>query len=385
MDHRLVILISAKEIRDLLSKKVYWFTFTLELIIVLGVIILGIAFAAINNPMQAAANSPDLKLELAYSGNLTNQSRILLENLSSKQVLLQQVETRDRMQNMIEQGEILGGLYINQSERWKIEVDLMVDETSFYSGVAEARLQSAIKSANVIISSQRFDLLGYGNRVEMPLKINTLGREILPIDSPDFAEAMYLMVVPLILLFPILISANMMADSIVGEKETGTLGILMASPVSKLELIMGKTLPILLLANVQFVAWIFLLEFNVMGSIVVYNKLPIILVLNLGALAIIASSLLVSAKSKSSRESNLYLTLLIIMVVFPLFVGFSNPGPWQFLGNLNLVKILGRMASSPRFGFSEVLIPVALLVGLILAIIGAARISLDRLEPPPSK
>lgn len=264
-------------------------------------------------------------------------------------------------------------------------MELLVDPARFYSGVAQARLQDTLDGLNEELSKRRFRSLGYGTVASLSIRKRTIGDQTLPVTSPDFVEAMYLMVVPLILLFPILISANMTADSVVGEKESGTLGILMASPASRFELVLGKTLPILGITNLQFLCWIFLLEHNVLGSIRIHSKVPLLIILNIGALLVIAASLVISSRSKSSRESNLYLTILIILFVFPLFVTFGEGGVDGLLQEVQLVKVIGHMSADPALALSEVWMPVAVFGSITGLLMLLATVSMRRLEPPPSK
>ena len=73
MGFRAVRAIATKELADVLSEKVYWLAFLLELMIVLGVILLGIAFAAIMNPAEVASNSPNMQVTVGLL-DLSNSS-----------------------------------------------------------------------------------------------------------------------------------------------------------------------------------------------------------------------------------------------------------------------------------------------------------------------
>ncbi len=386
MDPRIVGIISWKELGDLVTRRVYWLTFVLELIIVLGVIMLGIAFAAINNPTDMASNSPELRIRVGYLETESELAEPILEDLAENSVVLVPFDQRASLESSILAGEAMAGLVIEGNDPGvDTRVELLVDPARFYSGVAQARLQDTLDGLNEELSKRRFRSLGYGTVASLSIRKRTIGDQTLPVTSPDFVEAMYLMVVPLILLFPILISANMTADSVVGEKESGTLGILMASPASRFELVLGKTLPILGITNLQFLCWIFLLEHNVLGSIRIHSKVPLLIILNIGALLVIAASLVISSRSKSSRESNLYLTILIILFVFPLFVTFGEGGIDGLLQEVQLVKVIGHMSADPALALSELWMPVAVFGSITALLMLLATVSMSRLEPPPSK
>jgi ABC-type Na+ efflux pump permease subunit len=247
-------------------------------------------------------------------------------------------------------------------------------------------VEAAVDAANGDLSKERLSELGLEEGGMLSLNTSSIGRSSIPISSPDFVEAMYLMVIPLVMIFPVLLSANMTSDSVVGEKENGTLGILMASPASRLDIVLGKLIPVLALANLQFLAWLFLLENNILGSVRVFNKVPLLILLNLGALCFIGISLLISIRARSTKESNLYLTLVIMVLVFPLFVGMPDIGiPPVILDSMTLVRTIGYVAASPDLPLRALASPFIVLGLMGMGIVTLCRRSVMNLEPPPSR
>lgn len=382
--------IASKELVDVLSEKVYWLAFFLEFMIVLGVILLGIAFAAVMNPGEVASNSPNMQVTMGLLdfGNSSSKDAIL-GCLRGENIRLLTAQSFSGLRESVQKGSLMGGIVLpegyDEGGTGRLEVGLVVDESKLYASVITAKVESAVDQANAEVSGHRLDMLGLGNVTSFPVAASFIGKPAVPVDSADFVEAMYLMVVPLILVFPILLSANMTADSVVGEKETGTLGILMASPASRLDIVVGKILPVMALANLQFLAWLLLLENNALGSVKVFNKLPLLALLNLGALSFVGAGLLISAWSRSSKESNLYLTLLIASSVFPLFLGLPRMGALtSMLDGVFLVRVIGGLCSAPGIQLSSVAPQFLLLSALALGILAACVRSIGRLEPLPS-
>jgi len=387
---RAVRAIATKELADVLSEKVYWLAFLLELMIVLGVILLGIAFAAIMNPAEVASNSPNMQVTVGLL-DLSNSSSngLVLGCLREENIRLLTARSFGGLREEVQKGTLMGGIVLPQGYdeggTGRLEVGLVVDESKLYASVIRAKVEAAIGRANAEVSERRLGMLGLGNVTSFPVAESFIGKSAVPVGSADFVEAMYLMVVPLILVFPILLSANMTADSIVGEKEMGTLGILVASPVSRLDIVVGKILPVMGLANLQFLAWLLLLENNALGSVRVFNKLPLLGLLNLGALSFVGAGLLISAWSRSSKESNLYLTLLIASSVFPVFVGLPRMGALaSILEDLFLVRVIGSLCSAPGIRLPTFAPQLLLLFALALGILAACVRSISRLEPLPS-
>jgi len=389
LDAQVVRAIASKELADILSQRVYWLAFALELIVVLGIILLGVAFASLANPDKTAYNLPALGLQLGLLESSRSPSgQIILDCLVGERIELRPLSDLDAARREVESDRLMGAIVIGEENRsdQTIPVLLLTDPSKPYESVVRARVENAVEEANERLSSLRVASLGLEGAASLSVSASFVGRSSLPMSSPDFVEAMYLMIVPLVLILPILLSANITSDSIVGEKEAGTLGILMASPVSRFDIILGKVLPVLGLANLQLVAWIFLLENNLLGRITIFNKGPLLLLLNLGGLCFIGATVVVSAKSESSKESNLYLTLLVIALIFPLLLGLPDLGPaTRIVDDLLLVRLIANAAASPRLPLGELAGDLCVLGGAALVVLGACVLSIKGLEPPPSR
>lgn len=120
-----------------------------------------------------------------------------------------------------------------------------------------------------------------------------------------------------------LICSMMTAVSIVREKETGTLELLLVSPVRPLWVIMSKLMPYLALSAVNFVS-ILLLSHYVMGVPVNGSVALLSLVALVFVLASLAIGILVSAVSSSQRTAMLICgmgltmpTMIFSGIIFP--------------------------------------------------------------------
>ena len=384
-------IILAKELRDVLSERVYWLAFALELVIVLGVILLGIAFATMMNPTEMASAVPRLELRVGViGGGVEYSENEFLSSLMGEDIKLVLVEDMDVLQARIAAGNLMGGIVLpedyDEGGVERLVVVLVLDESKVYSSLVRSRVESAVESANWEISTRRLATIGLSSSDSLTVTKSSTGQSVIPITSPDFVEAMYLMVIPLVMVFPILLSANMTSDSIVGEKENGTLGILMATPASRLDIVLGKVLPVLVLANLQFIAWLFLLENNILGSVRVFNKIPLLILLNMGAICFIGISLLISIRARSTKESNLYLTLVIMLLVFPLFVGIPEMGlPTWVVDSALLVRTIGHVTASPHLPPAAFWGQIGVLGLLGTGIMILCARSVRNLEPPPSR
>ena len=135
----------------------------------------------------------------------------------------------------------------------------------------------------------------------------------------------------------LLISAMMTSISIAKEKETGTMEVLLVSPLRPVQIIIGKVLPYILLAF--FIASVILLlgyvvfGVPVRGSLVLlllYTIIYIILALSLG----IFVSTLVSSQQLAMLISVVALMLPTIMLSGFIFPIENMPWPLQWLSNI---------------------------------------------------
>ncbi len=167
-----------------------------------------------------------------------------------------------------------------------------------------------------------------------------------------------------------LVCVLMTAVSIVKEKETGTMEILLVSPFSPLMVIVSKAIPYLLLSLVNVASIlalsVFVLELPVNGSIVLLfaeSTLFIITCLTLG--------IFISVKTGSQQVAML-ISLVGMMLPTILFSGFmfpveNMPLPLQLISNIVPSKwyyIIVKSIMIKGLGFSAIWKETAILAGI---------------------
>lgn len=200
-------------------------------------------------------------------------------------------------------------------------------------------------------------------------------------------ESVNLFVPGLIAILLTVVSALMSAISLSREKETGTLEVLLVSPLRPWQIIVGKLLPYLSLgfvnlATVLLAAWlVFGVPFR--GSLVLLVAESLLFIL-----ASMGLGVLIAARTSSQRTAMigalmglLLPTLLLSGMVFPLS---SMPGWLQALSNIvpgrwYLLTARGIMLKGVGFAelWQETAVLVAMTVGLIVVSIRAFNIRLN--------
>ena len=200
-------------------------------------------------------------------------------------------------------------------------------------------------------------------------------------------ESVNLFVPGLIAVLLTVVSALMSAISLSREKETGTLEVLLVSPLRPWQIIVGKLLPYLSLgflnlASVLLAAWlVFGVPFRGSLTLLVAESLLVLL-------ASMALGVLIAAKTSSQRTAMMgalmglmLLTLLLSGMIFPIA---SMPGWLQALSNVVpgrwfLLVARGIMLKGVGLAelWQETAILLAMTAALLVASIRAVDIRLD--------
>ncbi len=124
-----------------------------------------------------------------------------------------------------------------------------------------------------------------------------------------------------------------------------------ALPLSRVEIILGKSLPIAVIAMVQAMLWVLLLQSR---GVVVYNMSLLMLFLFGLDLFFIGFGILISAISDNLKESNLYVTILLILASLAFFVPLSIK---KELYALSPAYAISRLASNPTVPAESLYLP----------------------------
>lgn len=172
-----------------------------------------------------------------------------------------------------------------------------------------------------------------------------------------------------------LVCVMMSAISIVKEKETGTMEILLVSPFRPIMVILSKAVPYLLLSmiNVAIILLlsVFVLELPIKGSILLLFAESILFIITCLSLGIF-----ISVKT-SSQQTAMLISLLGMLLPTLLFSGFmfpieNMPVPLQVFSNIVPAKwyyIIVKSIMIKGLGFSYIWKETLILVGITLLLL----------------
>jgi ABC-2 type transport system permease protein len=178
----------------------------------------------------------------------------------------------------------------------------------------------------------------------------------LALNSPYFVE---------ILLLPFFLASNIVTDSVVGERERKTFEVLLMTPVSSSQVMLGKIIPILSFSMIQSFVWILLLD---LLKVPIYNTVPILLVLFFVGLAFIGIGTLLSMFVDNTKEANSAITIVLVFATFVLFMPlFIKTSYFSVILNFIPTVLIVKMASTPNIGLEMVVysLPTVLISLLI--------------------
>ncbi len=293
-----VLVLARKEFGDILSEKIYIMTLLLQIFVVVGIVFLGMFYAQI-------------QFSITYVGNIYVES--------DDPRFLEQIQRDER-------------IHLVPSPDTAVAV-ITVKEDAIQVEMRDFHFTDDVKD---IISRAYTNM-----RIEWG--------EVPKGENPVFLEIMNSLLIPLVLLLPIFFSMNILSDSIVKEKERKTLEILFSVPMRREEIIIGKIIPVIVLALLQVAAWV-----GILSQIYphLYHIPLLLLFLTMIMAFFFSSAVAFSTYAGTLRESNLFLILFMMAVTFLVFLPF--PDRLAFLTRLSPVGGIVVLSSNQGLLLREV-------------------------------
>jgi len=267
----------------------------------------------------------------------TALSRLLVEELTASGYfrVADHVERTGRMERMLDAGEAVVGIQIPPDFAEKLErgeeapVQVLIDGTSSNTAtVAQGYIGRMVQDFAVEQAARRGVTMTGGIELRARAWYN-----------PDLASRDY-NVPGIIGLLLMLMALLLTALAVVREREMGTLEQLMVSPISARELIIGKTVPVVIVCMVDLtlITTIGVLWFGIplRGSLLVLVLAALIYVL-----AGLGFGLLVSTISRTQQEA--LMTMFLFLLPAIILSGFmypieTMPAFFQHLSLLNPIR-----------------------------------------------
>jgi ABC-2 type transport system permease protein len=277
-----------------------------------------------------------------FDESRTMESRQLIDRFTSTDWFYVKhfVNSKNEILRRIDAGDITMALWI----QWDFATRMRQGK----SGKVQVIVDATDSNAALIVNRYAGSVIADYNQEQLNQRFNSrgqdwVGRFSLPLEVEPrawFNENLisrFSMVPGVIAMVVLLVSLMLTALSVVREKEIGTLEQILVTPIRPIELMLGKTIPFVIISMLEVVM------VTVLG--VLWFEVPFrgsIIVLLLGTLAFLFNSvglgLLISTVSSTQQQAmmagNLFLTPAILLsgLIFPIA---NMPVFFQFLTKLN--------------------------------------------------
>ena len=225
--------------------------------------------------------------------------------------------------------------------------------------------------ANTLANYARAIIMDYQNRITNERKLPyTIHTEIRMLYNPQLKGA-YSFVPGVMAMVLMLVCTMMTAITIVREKETGTMEVLLVSPVQPLKIVIAKVVPYLSLSMVNIASIlllsVFVLGVPINGSLILLMAVSILFTLTSLALGLLISSL------TNSQQTAISIALVALFLPTVMLSGFmfpieNMPLPLRIISNVVPAKWFYTIVKSVMIkgvGFSLIWKEVLVLTGMM--------------------
>lgn len=232
--------------------------------------------------------------------------------------------------------------------------------------------------ANTLTNYASAIIMDYQKRItndqQLPYTINT---EIRMLYNPQLKGA-YNFVPGVMAMVLLLVCTMMTAITIVREKETGTMEILLVSPMKPLRIVLAKAIPYLLLSTINIgsilLLSVFVLDVPINGSLALLLAVSILFIL-----VSLSLGLLISA-SAATQQTAMFISLIALFLPTVMLSGFmfpveNMPLPLRTVSNIVPAKWYYSIVKSVMIkglGIGAIWKELAILTGMLIFFLGLA-------------
>lgn len=282
----------------------------------------------------AASTNVDHIPTVVLNNDIGTESRVLLDNFVNSQYfdLNYYVQSVEEIQKYVDNGDAKAGIVIppEYSEHIKsgktAQIQLIVD------GSDPTTAQTVLSSAGGVVQSMSVEIIEQMLGASMPQPLDLRTRVWY---NPDMSST-YFNIPGLIGVILQTVTLMLTSFSIVRERERGTMEQLIVTPITKMELMVGKVVPYVVIGFIDIVLALFLSLFwfrvPIAGSITLLLVYSVIFLV--GALGV---GLVISVVAKSQLEAmqlSMFMIMPNILLSGYMFPREAMPSAIQAIGNV---------------------------------------------------
>ncbi|MDP1551609.1 MAG: ABC transporter permease subunit [Methanobacteriaceae archaeon] len=358
--------ISKWELKNTLQSRKFLLIFFFQLIVLIMMVFFFNGFMADIESQEGIVLTPSLN-EFA-SLDVDDPQGIFKKNLNPE-ILKIGLANNDSFQS-IKQGKLNGLLLVqNTSDSINylspLQSEILIDYSDPKRSVIRDEVILASNITASIISQQMIDKIipNSGNINEPQIQEQTTG-ESLPL------QLIKKIMTAILLFLPLFLFGNLVVDSIVGEKERKTGEILIAMPISRSYIILGKSLAVIMTMAIQVAFWIIIM---LVAGFSLGNPLLVYLIVVISAVPIVGITTIVAAYAKNFKEAGIGITFAYIGIVgfliVPALAYIAQQGNNISFSSMTLVI---KIFSGESLRWGDIIIPMIFILIISIFSYGSA-------------
>lgn len=353
------LVITKWEFKDILSSKKFLLVFFLQISVLILMIMFFNMFLETMESEKGISLSPALN-DFA-SLDVAGEHRIFAKYLNHK-LLDVNIKSYNVSTNRLKEGEITALLYIPEDfvnkidRREVITLDLFVNYNDPKRSVVLEEVNSTAKLISPTISNQWASSFVS----EKSEEIKEPALEERGKGEPLSLQITRKVMIAILLFLPLFLFGNMVTDSVVGEKERKTGEILIAMPLSHAQILLGKSIAVILTIAIQVAIWIAVV---MAAGFDVKNPLLIYVTIVLTSIPIIGVTNIIASYSKNYKEAGIGISFTYIAIVgfliIPTLIYITRK---NILSNISPMTLVTRLFSGEGIPFLEFMLPIFFII-----------------------
>lgn len=363
------------ELKNTLQSRKFLLIFFFQLGVLLMMILFFNGFMENIESQEGVTLTPSLT---EFASLDVNDSNGVFKSNLNPQILAISPASNNSLQ-LISQGKLTGLLLVSKSTNSTLSgasasplvSEIYIDYNDPKRSVVRDEVQLASNKTAAIISQQLVDELSPSSSQatsEPQIQQQSTG-ESLPLQLIKKIMTVVLLFLPLFLF------GNLVVDSIVGEKERRTGEILIAMPISRAYIILGKSMGVVLTMAIQVALWMILM---LVAGFPLGNPLLVYLIVVISAVPIVGFTSVIAAYAKNYKEAGIGITFAYIAIIgfliVPALAYVAQQGKYVSLSSMTLII---KIISGDPMGWGDIAVPL-LFILLISALSYGAAIWLFR-------
>ncbi|WP_435552592.1 ABC transporter permease [Natrinema sp. CGMCC1.2065] len=332
--------VARRELGSLRSEKTIILALAIQLFIAAFSSFLVVGLVSLYDP--GAVDS--YELDVAVTGDDTET---LLSVANERDgVTARQFDDRGAAYEAFDSGSVSAVLDANRNDDGRLSVRVTAPEEGIRTTLLVVQLRDTLQQVERVERQRNADA---GRLERSPVPVPS------EIEASPYVGFTYTILVPLLCFLPVFISGSIAVDSLIEERQRGTLELLRVAPLSLAEVVDAKLLAIAALAPVQAIAWLALLAVN--GTAIAG---PVALVALVAALSllVVTGGVAVALWAPDRRQAQLLYSMatvgaLVVATVLPehpantvakFAIGNPTTTTWGLLAGYCLLAIAAFLA-----------------------------------------